>query len=111
MSPQEMFGLATESRGYGIRGRIKSLVIAVIIAAGGFLVWYTFRREYWHNTARQVWGRRIPVTFLLILLVYIVIGLLDSVGWRDPILDIDGKLVRNDKAKLVYTPQSLSLHD
>ena len=92
-------------------GAYKNLVVTVIIAVGVFLVWYASRREYWHNAARQLRGRRIAVTSLLILLVYILIGLLDSVGWRDPLLDVDGKLFRNDKAKLVYTPRSLSLLD
>lgn len=92
-------------------GAYQNLVVVVIIAMGGFLVWYASRREYWNNAARQIRGRRIAIASLLILLVYILIGLLDSIGWRDPLFGIDGKLVRNDKAKLVYTPRSLSLLD
>lgn len=55
---------------------------------------------------------------LAILSIYILIGLLDSVGWRDVQLDTEGKLVRTSpsppllrEGKLVYAPRSLSLLD
>ncbi len=48
---------------------------------------------------------------LAILSIYVLIGLLDSVGWRDVQLDTEGKFVRTEDGKIVYAPRSLSLLD
>ena len=92
-------------------GAYKNLLVAAIIAAAIFLIWYALRREYWRSAVRQIRGRRIAVFSLAILSIYVLIGLLDSIGWREPVFDLDRKVVRNEDGKLVYTPRSLSLLD
>ena len=92
-------------------GAYKNLLVAAIIAVAIFLIWYASRREYWRSAARQIRSRHIPMISLAILSTYVLIGVLDSIGWRDPLFDRDGKLVRNEDEEFVYTPRSLSLLD
>jgi peptide/nickel transport system permease protein len=92
-------------------GAHQNLIVVAIVAAFILLLWSMSRREYWRSAARQIRGRRIAMISLAVLSVYLLIGLLDSVGWRDARLDASGKLVRNEQGGIVYTPRPLSLLD
>ena len=92
-------------------GAYQNLLVVGIIAAGLFLLWHASRRAYWRSAARHIRKRRIAMVSLAILSIYVLIGLLDSVGWRGVQLDTEGKFVRTQDGKIVYAPRSLSLLD
>ncbi|CAI8010741.1 Oligopeptide transport system permease protein AppC [Geodia barretti] len=83
-----------------------NLLLIALIAAAILLIRYASRQEYWRNAARQVRGRRLAMVSFAILSVYVLAGLLDSIRWGDPVLNPDGKLVRNEVGGLIYSPRS-----
>ena len=87
----------------------------VIIFACGVVIWwllrYASRLEHWRNAARQIRKNRIAIVCFFILLGYLLIGVLDSISWRDPLFNQEGVLTRNEDGRVVYKPRSLSLLD
>ena len=87
----------------------------VIIFACGVVVWWLLRYasqlEHWRNAARQIRKNRIAIVCFFILLGYLVIGVLDSISWRDPLFNQEGVLTRSENGQVVYKPRSLSLLD
>ena len=87
----------------------------VIIVACGVVVWWLLRYasqlEHWRNAARQIRRNRLAIVCFLILLGYLIIGVLDSISWRDPLFNQEGVLTRNEGGRVVYKPRSLSLLD
>ena len=87
----------------------------VIIVACGVVVWWLLRYasqlEHWRNAARQIRRNRLAIVCFLILLGYLIIGVLDSISWRDPLFNQEGALTRNEGGRVVYKPRSLSLLD
>ena len=92
-------------------GAYRNLLLIVMIAAAILLIRYASRQEYWRNAARQVRRRRLAMISFAVLSVYILIGLLDSIRWGDPVLNPDRKVVRNEAGGLIYSPRRLSLLD
>ena len=92
-------------------GAYRNLLLIAMIAAAILLIRYASRREYWRNAARQVRRRRLAMISFAVLSVYILIGLLDSIRWGDPVLNPDRKVVRNEAGGLIYSPRRLSLLD
>ena len=89
----------------------RNLLLIAMIAAAILLIRYASRQEYWRNAARQVRRRRLAMISFAVLSVYILIGLLDSIRWGDPVLNPDRKVVRNEAGGLIYSPRRLSLLD
>lgn len=86
----------------------------VIIACGAVVWWllrYASQQEYWRNAVRQIRRNRLALVCLFILLGYLLIGVLDSIRWRDPLFDQEGALTRNENGQVVYRPRPLSLLD
>ena len=92
-------------------GAYRNLLLIAMIAAAILLIRYASRQEYWRNAARQVRRRRLAMISFAVLSVYILIGLLDSICWGDPVLNPDRKVVRNEAGGLIYSPRRLSLLD
>ena len=92
-------------------GAYRNLLLIAMIAAAILLIRYASRQEYWRNAARQVRRRRLAMISFAVLSVYILIGLLDSIRWDDPVLNPDRKVVRNEAGGLIYSPRRLSLLD
>ncbi|HIE27812.1 TPA: ABC transporter permease [Candidatus Poribacteria bacterium] len=88
-----------------------NILIAILIGIVIYLLWLASRQEYWRNAARQVRSNRIAMVSLFILLIYITIGLLDSIRWRDASVGTDGRLMRNEDGAIIYEPRALSLLD
>ena len=88
---------------------------SVIIIACGVVVWrllrYASQQEYWRNAARQIRRNRIAIVCFFILLGYLLVGVLDSIHWRDPLFTQEGALTRSEDGRVVYKPRSLSLLD
>ena len=69
---------------------ITMAIIAVVMVAAVMMS----RREYWRVAAREVCQKRAARFSFVILCIYAVVALLDSIGWRRPVVDAStGKTV------------------
>ena len=116
--PIFLFGIDTADIGIGDRlGWVwhSDAYQNVIIFACGVVVWWLLRYasqlEHWRNAARQIRKNRIAIVCFFIVLGYLVIGILDSISWRDPLFNQEGVLTRSENGRVVYKPRSLSLLD
>ncbi len=57
----------------------QNLIVLVLMLAGIWTVRIAARDRYWRESAREMWRRR-PVA-LIVVAIYLVIGLLDSISW------------------------------
>ncbi len=98
----------------------QNLIVLALILSGIWLIHYASRREYWRNAARQIRHNRLALICLGIITVYLLIGILDSISWRTPLItrgNRDGlsdnmiTLTRNEAGNIVYKPRGLSLLD
>ena len=90
----------------------QGFILIGCLVGGVWLLRYASRQEYWRNAVRQLRSNRLAVICLFILLAYIFVGLLDSVGWREPLIrQVDQTLTRNERGAIVYEPSGLSLLD
>jgi peptide/nickel transport system permease protein len=55
------------------------VVVVLLLVGGGWLVRIVARDRYWRENATQLWRRR-PLA-LLTLAAFLLIGLMDSIGW------------------------------
>ena len=87
----------------------------IVIIASAVVVWWLLRyasqQEYWRNAARQIRKNRIAIVCFFVLLGYLLIGILDSVRWRDPLFNQEGSITRSENGRIVYKPRSFSLLD
>jgi peptide/nickel transport system permease protein len=89
----------------------QNLAVAVIVAAGALLARSALRREYWRSAWRRVSASRLAVASLWVIGAYVAIGLLDSVSWRDPATDGDGRTALDSAGRTVYEPVARSILD
>ena len=90
----------------------QNLIVIACLVGVGWLLRYASRQEYWRNAARQIRRNRLAIVCLFVLLGYVLIGVLDSIGWRDPLIrQTDQALTRNESGAIVYKPRGLSLLD
>lgn len=61
----------------------------------------------WHELKRN----RLAMVSMAILAVYLGVALLDSIRYRDAVVDGNGAAVRSAQGSTVYSPQALSLLD
>jgi peptide/nickel transport system permease protein len=65
--------------------------------------------------ASSIWAElkknRLAMASMLLLSLYSVTALMDSVRWQDPVLDDDGKAVLTEKGRIIYNAAALSLLD
>ncbi|MBI5826545.1 MAG: ABC transporter permease [Deltaproteobacteria bacterium] len=64
-------------------------------------------RTAWHELKRK----RLAMVSMAILAVYLGVALLDSIRYRDAVVDGNGAAVRSAQGSTVYSPQALSLLD
>ena len=90
----------------------QNIIVIALLVGAAWLLRYASQQEYWRNAARQIRRNRLAMVCLFILLGYLVIGVLDSIGWRDPLIRrTDQTLTRNESGAVVYRPRTLSLLD
>ena len=116
-----IFLLGVDTEGIGIGDRLswvwhsdayQNIIVIACLVAVGWLLRYAARQEHWRNAARQIRGNRLAMICLFILLGYLLIGVLDSIEWRDPLIrQTDQTLTRNETGAVVYKPRSLSFLD
>lgn len=70
---------------WAVQNSITIAIVAIVAVVAVVLS----RREYWRLAAKEVWHRRMAMVSFGILLLYALVAVLDSVGWRRPIIDKD----------------------
>lgn len=60
---------------------------------------------------RELKRNKLAIASLCILLIYAGIALMDSIRWRDPVLNGDGKNTTAENGDIVYSPEALSILD
>ena len=90
---------------------IGNAVVLLLVALIGYLVWRASKRAYWREAARRsLASRRAQVCFAIVG-AYVLIGLLDSVAWRDPMRDESGDIVRSTDGEVVRESVGRTLLD
>ena len=90
----------------------QNIIVIALLVGAAWLLRYASQQEYWRNAARQIRGNRLAMVCLFILSGYLLIGVLDSIGWRDPLIRrTDQTLTRNESGAVVYKPRALTLLD
>ncbi len=88
-----------------------NVVTAAVVCAAVVFVLRARRNRYW----REAWGRIVrnkpAAVSLAVLAVYVTVGLLDCVAWRDPVRDESGAVVKGEDGRPVYEPVGYSLLD
>ena len=116
-----IFLIGVDTEGIGIGDRLgwvwhsdayQNIIVILLLVAAGWLLRYASQQEHWRNAARQIRGNLLAIVCLFILLGYLLIGVLDSIQWRDPLIrQTDQTLTRNENGAVVYKPRGLSLLD
>ncbi len=116
-----IFLIGIDAPGIGVTDRVswlwrsdayQGLIVIACLVGAGWLLRYVSQQETWRNGARQIRKNRLAVVCFFILAGYVLIGVLDSIGWRDPLRrQSDAVLTRNETGAIVYKPRSLSLLD
>lgn len=81
---------------------VQNGIVVLLLCGGCLLAWRLGRRTYWRTAAKEVFHSRCATICFWILVVYFLIGLLDSVGWRRPIRDEAGMPLKNAMGKFIY---------
>ena len=90
-----IFLIGTNAPDIGIGDRVswvwrsdayQNLIVIALLVGAAWLLRYASQQEYWRNAARQIRRNRLAMVCLFILLGYLLIGVLDSIGWRDPLI-------------------------
>ena len=90
----------------------QNIIVIALLVGTAWLLRYASQQEYWRNAARQIRRNRLAMVCLFILSGYLLIGVLDSIGWRDPLIRrTDQTLTRNESGAVVYKPRALTLLD
>ena len=66
---------------------VQNAIAIVIVATVAVVAVILSRREYWRVAAREVMRNKLAMISFAILAIYALVALLDSVGWRSPIID------------------------
>ena len=61
----------------------QNLIVLALLLLGTWLFYAMRRREYWRLAGREILSRKSAVVSGVILAVYLVIAVLDSIGWRN----------------------------
>lgn len=70
------------------------------------------KRDYWRLAFRQVFQRRSAKICFIILCLYTIIAVIDSVGFHPPLRDPEGNIQKNANTEnIIYDPVGLSFLD
>lgn len=63
------------------------------------------------TVSREIRKNRRAVAAMLLLALYVGLALMDSIRWRDAVVEQDGSVVAASDGSVVYSPQALSILD
>jgi hypothetical protein len=72
---------------------IQNGIVFLLLVAIALLVWKASTLPDWVSAARQLRVQRLPMIALIIFVAYALIGVLDSISWRDVTRDNKGVMV------------------
>ena len=82
---------------------VQNLITLALLAAIGPVAWRLSRREYWQLAWRELRRRRAAMVCGVILALYALVAVADSIGWRRPLRDENGQVVRHpETAQVIY---------
>ncbi|MDO8426364.1 MAG: ABC transporter permease [Deltaproteobacteria bacterium] len=87
------------------------LVVYLLVGAVFYFAAASRKEGALSSAWRELKRNRLAMISLVVLLAYVGVALLDSVRYRDPILEDDGTAARTAEGGLIYSPQALSLLD
>lgn len=90
---------------------VNNSVVALVIGMLALVVWRVCTRVYWRESAKRVFALRRAQLSFAVLSVMILIGLLDSIAWRDWTLRDDGAGYLMHQGEPVSDPKGASLLD
>ncbi len=81
-----------------------AIVVLLLVLATGLLL-AARKREQWRLAFRELQHRPVALISAAILALYLLVALLDSLGWASPLLHPEtGEPLRNHQGKLLYAP-------
>jgi peptide/nickel transport system permease protein len=90
----------------------QNILVAILVL---FVVWMVLimrRREYWRAAFRRVFKRRLIQVSFVILSIYCIIALIDSIGFNHSLRDEQGVVERNvDTGKIMRDDVGISFLD
>ena len=90
----------------------QNLIVLVLLALAVWIFLAMRRREYWRLAGREVLARKSAVVSGAILAVYLLVAVLDSVGWRNAERDsATGEARRSPKTGAVIYDRGASVLD
>ena len=73
----------------------RNTIVLLLLAGLLVLLLRLSRREYWCLAVREIIQSKLAVLSFVLLCLYALVAVLDSVGWRSPVRDADGVLCRS----------------
>lgn len=91
---------------------IKNILTASLLLGLLLLIWKLSQREYWRLAAREIRQKRRAVLCFWVLCLYLLVALLDSFGWRSPLLNPEtGEIARHPQTKKILYDKGASALD
>ncbi len=89
----------------------QNLFVVLLVLSVAWFLWRALPREPWRTASRQIRANRPALVCLVLLAVYVSIGLIDSVAWKDPMTDAKGGVLHDKEGGVVLQATSRSLLD
>ena len=90
---------------------LQNLAVAAILAVAALAVRAMAASEQYREAWSRIRKGRIAMVSLAVLCLYVAVGVLDSVCWRDAVRDEQGKVVTDDAGAPVLDSSALSVID
>ncbi len=87
------------------------LIVYFLVGAIIYFVIGSRKEGVLRAVARELKRNRLAMVAMLFLAAYVGLALMDSVRWRDAVIEEDGRAARDGNGAAVYSPQALSLLD
>ncbi|NLF94574.1 MAG: ABC transporter permease [Oligosphaeraceae bacterium] len=89
----------------------RNAIVLLLLAGLLGLLLQLSRREYWRLAGREIIQSKLAVISFVLLCLYALVAVLDSVGWRSPVRDASGALCRSQPGGEIVYDQGLSVLD
>ncbi len=83
---------------------VQNLIVAALLLGAVLLACTAAKREYWRLAGRELRARKGAMVSAAILSAYLLVALLDSVGWCSALRDETGAVMRSQQGKVLYAP-------
>ncbi|GIX06012.1 MAG: hypothetical protein KatS3mg115_0415 [Candidatus Poribacteria bacterium] len=82
-----------------------------LLALAAWAIRRAAQKPYWREAAERVFRTRRARISFAVLSVYVLIAVLDSLAWRDPVRDETGQVLRDASGQAILQPTARSLLD